>query len=131
MASFFAVTAAGTALALALARAEATPFTGRTLATELTLSWATFAVNVAIQFPLFIRFGYTRAGALGTTLPLALVMLVVVKQHVTFASIQTWLPLVGVAGAAVIAASAAVALTADRRRLRSGAYRRTPNRSAA
>ena len=58
-------------------RLEAVPFGGRTLVTVLTLSWALFAVNVAIQFPLLIRFGYTRISVLGTTLPLAVVMLAV------------------------------------------------------
>ena len=77
MASFLATVTAGTALALLLARAQAVPFGGRTLVTLLTLSWALFAVNVAIQFPLLIRFGYTRISVLGTTLPLALVMLAV------------------------------------------------------
>lgn len=43
------------------------------------------------------------------TLPLALVMLAAYKLHLTIASIQIWLPLLGLAGAAAIVASAAVA----------------------
>jgi ABC-2 family transporter protein len=116
MASFLVTATVGTALALLLARAQAVPFGGRTLVTELTLSWALFAVNVGIQFPLFIRFGYTRISVLGTTLPLALVMLAIIKLHLTIASIQIWLPLLWVAGVAAIATSTAVAMTADRRR---------------
>ena len=79
------------------------PFGGARLATLLTLSWALFAVNVSIQFPLLIRFGYTRISVLGTTVPLALVMLAVIRLHLTIASIQTWLPLLWAAGAAAIA----------------------------
>jgi hypothetical protein len=75
MASFVVTATVGTALVLLLARTEAVPFGSRTLVTALTLSWALFAVNVAIQFPLLIRFGYTRISVLATTLPLALVSL--------------------------------------------------------
>jgi hypothetical protein len=48
-------------------------------------------------------------------------MLALTRLHltiVTFATIQRWLPLIGLAGAAVLAASAAVATTADPRRVR-------------
>ena len=114
VASFLATATAGTTLALLLARAQSVPFSGRTLVTVLTLSWALFAVNVAIQFPLLIKFGYTRASALGTTLPLALIMLAVVRlhPHVTFESTQIWLPLIWVAGVAALVTSAAVATAA-------------------
>lgn len=121
MANFLVTATVGTALALLLARAETVPFGGRTLVTVLTLSWALFAINVAIQFPLFIRFGYTRISVLGTTLPLALVSLAIVRLHltiVTTAPIQIWLPLLWVAGVAAIAASVAVAIAADQRRVR-------------
>jgi hypothetical protein len=108
IAVFLTTAAVGTALALLLARVQAMPFGGRILAI-LTLSWALFAVNVAIQFPLLIRFGYTRISALSTTLPLTLVV---------FESVQPWLPLAWAAGVAAIVTSAAVAMTADRRRVR-------------
>ena len=119
MASFLATVTVGTALALLLAWAQAVPFGGRTLVTMLTLSWAMFAVNVAIQFPLLIRFGYTRISILATTMPLALVMLTVLQLHLhlTITSIQIWLPLLWVAGVAAIMTSAAVAITADQRRV--------------
>ncbi|CAG7649844.1 hypothetical protein SBRY_50207 [Actinacidiphila bryophytorum] len=42
------------------------------LATVLALSWALFALTIAIQFPLLIRFGYARISILGTSLPPAL-----------------------------------------------------------
>lgn len=96
------------------------PFGGRTLATVLTVSWAVFAVNVAIQFPLVIRFGYTRVNVLGTALPLAVVVGTFYKLHLTFPSIQSWLPLFWVCGVAAIVASTAVAMTADRWRVRHG-----------
>jgi ABC-2 family transporter len=120
VASFLATASVGTTLALLLARVQDVPFGGRTLVTVLTLSWALFAVNIAIQFPLLILFGYTRVSVLGTTLPLALVVGVIVKTHLTMPSIQSWLPLIGVAGVAAIVASAAVAMTADQRRVRYG-----------
>jgi hypothetical protein len=102
----------------------------------LTLSWALFAVNTAIQFPLLIRFGYTRVSVLGTTLPLAAVAATVYKLHLSTASIQRWLPLLGAAGVAALMMSAAVARTADRRRLRYGrpncaSIRRFPSRAGA
>jgi hypothetical protein len=49
-----------------LARAEGLPFGGRDLMTMVTLSWALFALNIAIQLPLLIRFGYARISVLAT-----------------------------------------------------------------
>ncbi|MEU5092550.1 ABC-2 transporter permease [Streptomyces sp. NPDC021356] len=116
LASFVATVAAGTVLALLLTQAEGVPFGGRTLVTMLTLAWVLFAVNIAIQFPLLIRFGYARISVLGTTMPLWLVMLAVYRLHLTIASIQAWLPLVWVAGAAAIVTSAVLAAHAPRLR---------------
>ncbi|MFB7502943.1 ABC-2 transporter permease [Streptomyces broussonetiae] len=116
LASFIATVTAGTALAVLLARAEGVQLGGRTLVTMLTLSWTLFAVNIAIQFPLLIRFGYARISVLGTTMPLALVMLAVYRLHPTIASIQTWLPLLWVAGAAAIVTSAGLATHTPRPR---------------
>ena len=107
-------------LAVLLARAQTVPFSGRTVMTVLALSWALFAVNVAIQLPLLIRFGYTRVSVLGTTLPLAAVVAAVYKLHVNTALIQNWLPLLCAVGVAALMMSAAVARTADRRRVRYG-----------
>jgi hypothetical protein len=116
--SFFAIVITGTALAAVLAQAQHMPFGGRSLTTLLTLSWALFAVNISIQLPLLIRFGYTRISVLATTLPLALVMVAVTRVHLDLESIQDWLPLFWAAGAAVIATSAALALHASRQRKR-------------
>jgi hypothetical protein len=105
------------------------PFGARTLLTVLTLSWVVFVINVAVQYPLFIRFGYSRISAFCTFLPLALVMVALTRLHLTivsFAAIQIWLPVIWVAGMAAIVASIAVAMTADRRRvLRRGIRRRS------
>jgi hypothetical protein len=118
VALFLATAAAGTALALLLAWAESVPFGGRTLLTMLALSWALYSVNIAIQFPVLIRFGYTSGSVLGTTLPLAVIVGTLYKTHLTITSMQNWIALVAVVGLVVFAASAALALTADRRRMR-------------
>jgi ABC-2 family transporter protein len=106
--SYFATVAVGTTLAVLLAWVEGAPFDGRTLVTLLTLSWALFAVNTAVQFPLLIRFGYARINVLATIVPAALVMVSVLRLHLTLASIQAWLPLLWPAGAAAIGTSAAL-----------------------
>jgi len=118
--TFLVTVAVGTTMAFLLAWIKSMPFDGHTLVTVLTLSWAMFVINVAIQFPLFIRFGYSRISVLCTFLPLALVMMAVTRLHLTiltFAQIQFWIPFVWVTGAAAIAASISVATIADRRRL--------------
>jgi len=97
---------------VALGWVKSDPIGGRELLTTLTLSWAIFVVNVAIQFPLFIRFGYSRISLMATFLPIALVMVALTRMHlsiVSFATLQSWLPVIWVAGAAAIAASVAVA----------------------
>jgi hypothetical protein len=126
MACYLVLVAAGTALDFLLAHVQAVPFSGRDFLTMLTLSWALFAINVAIQFPLLIRFGYTQVSVLATTLPVALVMYAVLKLHVfrSIAAVQVWLPLIGGAGVAAMVASVAVAMTADQRRVRYGRPRR-------
>jgi ABC-2 family transporter protein len=118
VALFVATASVSTVLAVLFAHAEAVPLGGRTIVTVLTLSWALFAVNVAIQFPLLIRFGYTRVSVLGTALPLAVVIGTVYKLHLTMPAIQVWLPILWIAGLIALMASAAVATTADGRRLR-------------
>lgn len=126
MACYLVLVAVGTALDFFLARVQAVPFSGRDFLTMLTLSWTLFAINVAIQFPLLIRFGYTQVSVLATTLPVALVMYAVLKLHVfpSIAAVQAWLPLTGGAGVAAMVASVAVAITADQRRVRYGRPRR-------
>ena len=131
--ALFAVTVTVSAvLAVILARVQSVSFSGQTLATALPLSWVLFAVNVGIQFPLLIRFGYTRVSVLGTALPLAFVMGIVYKLHVTISSIQNWLPVLWIAGVAALAVSVVVATTVDERRMRNGGSVTAPrNRRSA
>jgi hypothetical protein len=65
---------------------------------------------------LFIRFGYSRISVLGTTLPLAVITLAVVRLHLNLTSVETWVPFLWPAGAAAIVISATVAMTVDGRR---------------
>ncbi|MFD8479375.1 ABC-2 transporter permease [Kitasatospora sp. NPDC059673] len=109
LAGFVATLGAGTAAALLLARVEDAPLATRDVLMVLTLCWALFAVNIAIQFPLLIRFGYARVSVLGTTLPLVLVMLAVVRLHLTLETVRPWLPLLWPAGLAAVVLSALVA----------------------
>jgi hypothetical protein len=69
----------GTAVDFFLARVQAVPFSGRDFLTMLTLSRALFAINVAVQFPLLIRFGYAQVSVLAITLPVAVVMYAVLR----------------------------------------------------
>lgn len=108
VASFLATTTVGTATAALMARLGHEPFDARTFATLLTVSWTVFAVNIAIQLPLLIRFGYARISVLGTTIPLAFIMLAAYKLHLTLAGIQHWLPLLAATGAAAVVLSAAL-----------------------
>jgi hypothetical protein len=117
VACFAATAVVGTALSLLLARVKSEPLGGRELLTTLTLSWALFVINLTIQFPLFIRFGYSRISLMSTFLPLAVVMVALTRLHlsiVSFATLQSWLPVIWVAGAAGIAVSVAVARTVVR-----------------
>jgi hypothetical protein len=115
LASFLATVVVGTIEAVISARVQAQGLDQRTI---LAVAWGLFAVNVAIQFPLLIRFGYTRIGVWGTTLPLTLIVVAVVRWHVALTSLRPWLPLVWPVGAAALVASAVVAVAVDRQRVR-------------
>lgn len=119
LAIYFAAAAVGTALDFVLAHAKGEPFSGTDFRTMLTLSWALFAINIALQLPMLIRFGYTRVNAATTTLPITLITAAVVKLRLfpTITSVQSWLPLLGLAGVIALVASAAVAVAADQQRL--------------
>ena len=73
LAVFVVTVGVGTPAALLLARQQQMAFPGHTAATAVALSWAAFALTVSIQFPLFVRFGFTKAGLLATTLPITIV----------------------------------------------------------
>lgn len=115
--SFVATACVGTALALLIARVQALPFAGATSAEVLAASWALFAVNVSVQFPLLIRFGYSQTSVLSTTLPLALIGVAVTRLHLSVSWVQSWYPLLWVVGVVAIAASVVVASSADRQRV--------------
>jgi hypothetical protein len=72
---------------------------------------------VAVQFPLFIRYGYTRINMLSTVLPLAFVGTLIARLHLSLASIHAWMPWTWPAGAALIVASMAAAAVLDRQQL--------------
>lgn len=114
--SYCATVAVATILAVVLGWAQRTPIDGSTLVTLLALSWALFAVNISIQFPLLIRFGYARINVLATLVPVALVMAAILRLHLSLASFQDWLPFLWPAGAAAIALSAALMSSARRQR---------------
>lgn len=114
--SYLGTVIVGIGLAVLLTRLESAPLGGRTLVAELTLSWGMFAINVAVQFPLFLRYGYSRTNAGSTILPLVIVVWVVLRLHLSLTSVESWLPWIWPAGAALILASMATATTFDRRR---------------
>jgi hypothetical protein len=115
--AIFAVTAVlGTSAALLLAGQDHLALTGHTAVTVLALSWAAFALSISIQFPLFVRFGFSRAGLLGTTLPISVIALVVSRLHLHLtAGAMEW-ALLAIGGAALLTASVAVASATDPRR---------------
>jgi hypothetical protein len=116
MASFVATVVVGTAITLVFAAFEGVALSGHALYTMITLAWGLFAVNISIQLPVLIRWGYTRVGLWSTTAPLALVMSLLFKSQVGVASLDHWLPVFWPGGVTVVAASTAVATALDRRR---------------
>jgi hypothetical protein len=115
--AIFAVTAGlGAPAALILARQQHIAFTGHTVATVVSASWAAFTLAVSIQFPLFIRFGFTRTGLLAATLPICVVAVAAARLHMHITPDATMLASLAASGAALLAASAAAATVLDPRR---------------
>lgn len=106
LASFLATAAIGIALEFGLATVQSLPFDASALFTVLTLCWAMFTINVAIQFPLLIRFGYSQMGVLATAMPLALIGVAIARLHLTVPDSQIWRPALWVLGAVAFVASA-------------------------
>lgn len=123
LATFVVTAGVGTPVALLLARQQDIPFGGQKLAAVAALSWAAFVLNTSIQFPLFVRFGYTRAGMLGTALPIALVAVAAARTHTDLTPSPTWTIPLAVGGVALFGVSAAVAMVVDPRRVRRGTTR--------
>ena len=116
LATFVITAGVGTAVSVVLAKEDNVSYDGRAIVGLLVLSWAVFALNISIQFPLFVRFGYTYAGMLGTTLPIALVAVIVAHTHLNLKPNAGWLILLVAAGVAVLGASIATAMALDPRR---------------
>jgi hypothetical protein len=115
--AIFLVTAGfGILAALVLARQQHIAFAGHTLATVVLLSWAAFALSVSIQFPLFICFGFTRAGLLGTTLPISMIGVLATRLHLHVTPSATLLGLLAAAGGLLLSASVATTTAIDPRR---------------
>lgn len=105
----FAVTAGlGTPVAVALAHYQHIAFSGRTIALVVTASWAAFALAVSIQFPLFVRYGFTKTGLVATTLPISVVAVAASRLHVHFTPDATLVALAAIGSAALMSVSVAV-----------------------
>jgi hypothetical protein len=118
LATFVATAGVGIPVSLLLARLENVSFGGYALTAIAALSWAVFALNISIQFPLFVRFRYTRAGMFGTTVPIFLVAFAALRTHVDLKPGPVWLILLAAGGVVLFCASAAVAMALDPRRAR-------------
>ena len=71
LATFVATTGPATAVFLLLAREENLSISGYALGAIVAVSWALFALNISIMYPLFVRFGATLAGTIGSVLPIS------------------------------------------------------------
>jgi hypothetical protein len=122
LATFVAAAGAGIPVCLLLARLENLSFGGYALTAIVAVSWALFALNISIQFPLFVRFGYTRSGMVGTTMTLTVVTVTatvaILQAHVHLKPGLVWLILVAAIGVVLFGASAATAIGLDPRRVR-------------
>lgn len=103
----------GILAAALLARQRHAAFSGHTLATVVSLSWAAFAVSISVHFPLFVRFGFTRAGMLGTTLPLSIVAVAVARLHPRLTAGAALPGLLAAGGAVLLAVSLATTAAID------------------
>jgi hypothetical protein len=107
----------GMAASVISAHVQNIAFAGRTVAEVLAISWAVFALNISIQFPLFVRFGYTRAGMAGTALPIAVVAMAVTRLHVNITLDTMWLTLMALAGVVLFVVSVVVTTIIDPRQV--------------
>ena len=71
LATFVAVVGVGTPVSLLVAWLENVSFPGNALTAIVAVSWALFALNISIMYPLFVRFGATLAGMLGGVVPIS------------------------------------------------------------
>ncbi|SEO99782.1 ABC-2 transporter permease [Amycolatopsis saalfeldensis] len=113
LAIFVCYSVVGMAASLVSAHVQNIAFAGPAVAEVLAISWAAFALNISIQYPLYVRFGYLRAGLLGTILPIAVAAVAVTRFHLNIRPDAMWLALIAVAGAVLFVISAAVATIID------------------
>lgn len=113
---FVVTTGLGTPAALLLARQQHIAFAGHTVAAVMALSWVSFAVSISFQFPLYVRFGFTRAGLLATTLPISVVAVLAARLHLHVTPDSTVLALAAAGGVALLGISVAATTAMDPRR---------------
>jgi hypothetical protein len=121
LATFVATAGVGIPVSLLLAGLENVSFSGYALTEVVAVSWALFALNISIMFFLFVRFGYTRAGTIGTTMPtilLAFLLVALLRAHVDIKPGPVWLILPAAGGVVLFCASAAIAMALNPRRTR-------------
>jgi hypothetical protein len=120
LAIFVAVAGVGTPVSLLVARLENVSFPGDALMAIVAVSWALFALNISIMFPLFVRFGATLAGLLGAVVPISAL------AGVAYSRVQVyvlkpgpvWPVLLAVGCVILFCVSAAVAMALNPRRAR-------------
>lgn len=117
LATFVVYAVVGSLEAVIAAHAKHVAFGGSDFTAVLAVSWALFALNIAVKFPLFVRFGYSQVGMLGTTIPIAVVGVIASRAHLSLPS-TTWLGLLAVAGVVLYGIAIAAALALDPRRVR-------------
>lgn len=120
LAAFVAVAGVGIPVSLLLARLENFSFAGNALAAIVAVSWALFALNISIEFPLFVRFGLTQAGVIASVVPISVVAgaAYTVGQTNVLKLGPEW-PGLLVAGCVILfCASAAIAMALNPRRVR-------------
>lgn len=117
---FLAAALTGTVLALLFSRLREISVAGIELAVLLTVSWGVFTAIVSIQFPLFVRLGYSRARLLAI-MPFAALLaagiVVAPRLHSGGKPGPVWFGLVLAAGALALVVSFVVAARIDPRRV--------------
>ena len=120
LAIFVAVAGVGIPVSLLLARLENVSFPGNALTAIVAVSWALFALNISITFPLFVRFGATLAGLLGGVTPISALAGVAYTagQGYVLNPGSVWPGLLAAGCVILFCASAAVAMALNPRRAR-------------
>jgi hypothetical protein len=110
---------AGSVLALVVSDVRHRPLGGHEFVISLVASWAVFGVVVGMQYPLFMHFGYTRISALGTTMPVVLVLFAELKLNLVVIEPTNGLLVLGVlVPVALLVGSVLLSGAVDRGRVR-------------